>query len=175
MGATMLRRLRISLILPALAGAVVFSPAQAEIVGWVDASGRTTYSNLPPPAGVRVTDVIKEAPPPARTPAQAADEESQAQVRTLTERVRQLEWQVEQARRDASPPVVYQSAAYPPPPRTACDPDTFDCDLSWGPVFYVGGVVPRSHREHHFEPFRGKHHFAPPPPTRLVTTSAPRR
>src|SRR5690349_18536779 len=48
--------------------------AHADIYTWVDSAGRTNVSNLEPPEGARVTNVVREKPP---TPSEAAAREAQ--------------------------------------------------------------------------------------------------
>src|SRR5271169_6884742 len=104
------------LFLPAvLVGAVSLQPAYADIYTWVDASGTINVSNLAPPDGAHVTNVIHASAPTAPAGDQAArDALRDAQVRTLAERVVQLENEVESAQREVLPPVLYPPL--PPPP-----------------------------------------------------------
>src|SRR5262249_2240887 len=77
----------------------------ADIYTWTDANGRVNISNLAPPEGVRVTNVMRETP---RTQAQieAAQEAARrAEVQALSDRVRQLEAEAEMSRRPMSVPV----------------------------------------------------------------------
>lgn len=108
--------LRISL--PAVLATVLGTQvAHADIYTWVDASGTINVSNLAPPDGVSVTRVLRADPTPPGDPA-ARD----AQVRALTERVSQLQDQIEMAQRQVPPPLPYPAmpppSAYPamPPP-----------------------------------------------------------
>jgi hypothetical protein len=91
-------------------------------------------ANVPPPI----------APPPMVDPA------AQAEVQFLAQRVRQLEYEVDYARRTPPPPMDY--AAYPPPPMQyvadagpppatyGCDPSWYGCS-GWGLGGYPVGVV----------------------------------
>lgn len=70
--------------------------AHADLYTWVDASGGMTVSNLTPPEGVRVTNVIAESAPTITT----RDDDTRgavrgAEVQTLAKRVQQLEDKVE--------------------------------------------------------------------------------
>jgi hypothetical protein len=86
--------------LPAvLAGTFGLQPAYADIYTWVDPSGVVKVSNLAPPENVRVTNVIHASAPKTTTPADAVrDPARDAELRALTERVRQLEDDVAVAR-----------------------------------------------------------------------------
>jgi hypothetical protein len=155
------RLLRASL--PAvLAGTFGLQLAHADIYTWVDASGTMNVSNLAPPEGVRVAKVMHSSAPATATRADAArDAAHQGEVQALAERVRQLEDEVELARRQAppqseyrsipAPPVVQYFVMPPPPPQYAvnpapsvnpgCDPAGFECGL-WGiPGIYGPSIV----------------------------------
>jgi hypothetical protein len=160
--------------LPALlAGTIGLPMAHADIFTWVDASGTINVSNLVPPDGVRVTNVIHENAPQGA----ARDAELQA----LAARVRQLEDEVAAAKPQA-PQVVYQGMPPPPamqyagdwaPPPTpyayaaappasvGCDPTWMNCGLWWGPgIFPASVVVPRAPKSRRFFPVRVEHHIA---------------
>ena len=78
-----------TLLLFALCAACLLpTAAWAEIYGWTDSNGQVTYSNLPPPPGVHVTDVIHETPLSAKDVQQANYE---AQIRALNDRIRLME------------------------------------------------------------------------------------
>jgi len=79
-----------------LAGTFGLQPAHADIYTWIDGCGVVNVSNLAPPENVRVTNVIHASAPKATTRDDAARD---AEVQVLTERVRQLEDEVELARR----------------------------------------------------------------------------
>ena len=137
--------------------------ASADIYTWVDVSGRVNISNLDPPEGARVTNVVHTPVPKAAVPEVAAREAlREAEVQLLAERVRQLQDEVAAARRDAarqvdyravppSPAVQYESAWQPPPVQYAeaapasfyngCDPSWAGCGLVWWPGGYGTGVV----------------------------------
>lgn len=108
----------------------------AEIYGWIDGSGVVTYSNLPPPRGVAVTQVIHEDPV---SPKAQADAAHNAEVSALNDRIRLLEW--ERAR--PQPVVVdYPAAAPAPPAAFGCGPDGYyDCGQDLGP-YYTTGLLP---------------------------------
>jgi hypothetical protein len=131
--------------------------AHAAIYTWVDTSGTVNVSNLDPPEGVRVTRVIPDSPskPVSRTDA-AGDAARQVEVQALTDRVRQLEYEAEFARRQAPLEPVYQAAPapqyippqyvppqymqypadYAPAATSGCDAAWMDCGSWWGPYGY---------------------------------------
>jgi hypothetical protein len=104
-----------------LAGACALAPAHADIYTWTDDRGRVNISNLEPPEGARVTSVLreskatKEASEAARESAREREKEAlrDAEVRALAERVRQLQAEVELAKRPA-PAAVAQAPQYVP-------------------------------------------------------------
>ena len=75
-----------------LAGTFGLQPAHADLYTWVDASGGVNVSNLAPPEGVRITNVIPASPTATHDAREAARD---AEVQALTKRVRQLEDEVE--------------------------------------------------------------------------------
>jgi hypothetical protein len=84
------RLLRVTL--PALlAGTFGLEPAHADLYTWVDASGGVNVSNLAPPEGVRITNVIPASPTATHDAREAV---RSAEVDALTKRVRQLEDEV---------------------------------------------------------------------------------
>jgi uncharacterized protein DUF4124 len=104
-----------------LAGACALTSAHADIYTWTDDKGRVNISNLEPPEGARVTSVLreskamKEANEAARESAREREKEAlrEAEVRALAERVRQLQAEVEVAKR-APPVAVAQVPQYVP-------------------------------------------------------------
>ena len=82
--------------LPAvLAGTFGLQPAHADLYTWVDASGGVNVSNLAPPKGVRITNVISASASKATTRDDDGREGARdAEVQALTKRVRQLEDEV---------------------------------------------------------------------------------
>src|SRR4030095_2612299 len=161
--------------------------ARADIYTWSDGAGRVNVSNLAPPDGVQVTKVVPETPPPAPPhPVTPVDTLSRTEALALAERVRQLEYDVELAKRQTPPPIYYPAVPTPapvqyavasvqygpefsPPVSYGCDPSWFGCAGLWGPGFYPAGVVilgaPSIHRSfsHH-----GGHHSAMHGPGRPV-------
>jgi Domain of unknown function (DUF4124) len=88
----MLTRLLRATLPAVLAGTFGLQPAHADLYTWVDASGGVNVSNLAPPEGVRITNVTPASPTATRDAREAARD---AEVQTLTKRVRQLEDEVE--------------------------------------------------------------------------------
>lgn len=109
-----------------LAGAAALPlAASAEIYGWVDANGEVTYSNLPPPPGARVTDVIHDTPLSPQALAEAAQ---RSEVSALKDRLRLLELEMARSKRE----VVDYAAPPPAPPGVGCGPDgSVDCTASY--------------------------------------------
>jgi hypothetical protein len=161
--------------------------AHADIYTWVDASGATNVSNLAPPEGVRITKILH-----ASAPATVAREDAarQAEAQALAARVRQLEDEVDMARRQVPPAMEYR--ALPPPPpliqyviepapplvqyatinmgppaNPGCDPSWMGCGPWWFPGFYPASVVvlgaPNFRPVH---PIRGGRTFAVQQPVR---------
>jgi len=161
----MVRRL-LSAALPAvLACTLGVGGAHADIYTWVDASGIVNLSNLPPPEGVRITNVTHEIPQKlAMRDDDAREAARQAEMQALSDRVRQLENEVEAVRRPAPPPpVVYVPVPAPapvqyqaemtPPATGGCDPSWASCWGWWGSGFYPASVVlVRGPGFHHFPP-----------------------
>jgi len=75
-----------------LASTFGLQPAHADLYTWVDASGGVNISNLAPPKGVHITNVIPGSPTATRDAREAARD---AEMEALTKRVRQLEDEVE--------------------------------------------------------------------------------
>jgi hypothetical protein len=111
--ASIMRSLPLRIVPLLVAGALAVPLAHADVYTWTDKSGRLNVSNIAPPEGVHVSSVVHEDPPRARpTPPPAHD----VDVRALTERVAQLEDQVDRAKQQpALPPVVYRPAPPAPP------------------------------------------------------------
>ena len=173
-----------------LVGTVALQPAHADIYTWTDASGRMTISNLAPPEGVRVTNVLHESPPKVATSNDTARNAArEAEVQALAERVRQLENEAELARRPAPPQAEYRTVTVPPlmpygidiappPPQyavnmapptiRACDPTWIDCGLGWGPIIYPPSVVVlRASNFRHFAPIHHGRHVGPQRPVQV--------
>jgi hypothetical protein len=97
--------------------------AHADIYTWTDADGRVNVSNLAPPAGARVTSVMHETAPKIAPPSDSYREAArQAEALALADRVRQLESEVELARRPPPPPPEWAMAPAPPPVQYAYPP-----------------------------------------------------
>jgi hypothetical protein len=186
------------------AGVVAPQLANADITTWVDASGTVNVSNLDPPAGARVTKVIHEsASKPTRDEA-ARDAARRADVQALTDRVQELEDELEHNRRPA--PVEYRAVPMPTPvpypvpypvetaPAPAqyagagpyasggCDPAWISCSSWWNSYFYPYSVVVvrsanfrRGQNVHNGRPFGG-HQPAGQHPMRVSSAGGlPRR
>ena len=147
------------------AGALALPIAHAEIYTWIDASGGTNVTNLPPPDGAKVTKVQHALPPEIAARQDAAREAAQrAEAQALTERVHRLEDEAALAAnrapppdyRPAAPPVVQyivepQPVSLPQAIETAqpqspygyggCDPTWWGCGLSWFPGVYPASVI----------------------------------
>lgn len=147
-------------LLPAvLAGACALPLAHADIYTWTDDSGRVNLSNLTPPEGANATRVVQESVPKAASRNEAArDALRDAEVQVLAERVRQLQYEVELAKRPLpqqveyraipAPPIIQyfappevQYAVAAPPMSGGCDFGYMDCGLGWGPGFYPVSYV----------------------------------
>jgi hypothetical protein len=149
-----------------LAGVLALPVAHAEIYTWIDASGGTNVSNLPPPDGAKVTKVQHSLPPEIAAREDAArDAARRAEAQALTERVHQLEDEAALAAsraplpdyRPAAPPPVVQYIVEPQPapmqqaietarPQSlygygGCDPTWWGCGLSWFPGVYPASVI----------------------------------
>jgi hypothetical protein len=103
-------------LLATLAGATMMhEPARADVFTWVDKSGSINVSNLAPPDGVHVTNVVHTTPEDvAAREAAAREAVRQMEMQALAERVRQLEGQLQFA--SMPPPVQYHPPPAPPPP-----------------------------------------------------------
>jgi len=139
--------LPLTIALAALPGSV-----NADIYTWIDSSGIKTYSDAPPPKGVRVLDVLRETPVKPLTAAEIAakrDAEQQAQIQSLNDRIRSLEQETRLARYPVALPSSQYSA---PPPSLPCDPAWSGCDSFWPAPFLSVPVVVirRPHDEHRF-------------------------
>jgi hypothetical protein len=165
--------------------------ARADIYTWTDASGRINVSNLAPPQGARVTNVVHERSPAASAPLSDAARNAarDAEVQALEERVRELQDGVERARRQApapmdyrpipeppaarygvafAPPVVQYADAAAPAANPGCDATWVGCGPWWGPGIYPASVVVlRTPSFHRFHPARGGHRMVARHPLRM--------
>ncbi len=125
-----LLRVLVPLVLAFMLG---LNAADAAIYTWVDASGTVNLSNLSPPAGAKVTSVTQDSPPPRIAPRAdpPVDVVNQPEVQALSDRVRQLEYEAEFARRQPPPAPAYPS--FPPVQYSQypADATSLDCDPSW--------------------------------------------
>ena len=174
------RRALWSLLVGIVAGVSYPPLARADVYTWVDGSGVTNVSNLPPPEGIRVSNVTRAAPKDPAREAALREAARESEMRALDERVRQLQAEVEQSRRENPPPQAFSSpppmhhapapaAPYvivvSPPPPTYPQPSG-GCDYAWGncgfgfwPGFYPTSVVVP--RDRHFRHHRHPHHHHP--------------
>jgi hypothetical protein len=163
--------------IPAALAAVLafaFGPplACADVYTWTDAKGVVNVSNLAPPDGARVEKVVHDVaravvPPSVPTPVSSIDPLAQAEVQVLATRVRQLEYEIDLAKRQAPAveyvpvpmPATMQYGMEPPPVQSnyGCDPSWFGCG-AWAFGGYPAGVVvlaapnfrrPFPHRRNH--------------------------
>ena len=168
-------------------------PACADIYTWVDASGMVHISNLSPPESARVFSVLREKPQQLLAREDSARNAArQAELEALSDRVRELEREVESVQPPAPPQVIYVPVPAPAvvqyqqttnpvqyqasialPVSSECDPGWAGC---WGwlaSAFYPTSVVvvgaPNSHRHRADRPRR---HFLAKAPAR---TSVPVR
>ncbi len=174
--------------LPAiLAGALELPLAHADIYTWIDASGMINVSNIAPPEGARVTNILHARPPEVVARENAAREAMrQAETQVLSERVRQLEDEVALARRQAPPRTDYRSVPPPPiqyvvepgalpmqyavdvapPVYAGCDSAWLGCGLWWAPGIYPASVfVVSAPSFRRFPPVRSGHNVAIRAPT----------
>ena len=185
----MRRGLKAAVLAAILAGSLGALTARADVYVWTDAAGVTNVSNLPPPEGSRRVSVTRTAPRDAAQEAASREAARQAEMRALDERMRQLEADAEQARREAAqalaaaqprhapapaaPPVVVvvapsaQAPAYAPP-MGPCDYTWGNCGWGSWPGFFSPGLVVvsddrrRSHHHSHHRPHhRPAHHERP--------------
>jgi hypothetical protein len=162
-------------------GLLAATAARAEIVGWVDDSGKVTYTNMAPPKGAKVVDRIEEDRSEPRAAARP-DPLRSDELRALNDRISSLEDDLRQAMRT---PPSSQPPAYSPPPSPfasgTCDSWFFDCNdwgPSWaGPVYfsYGRGFAPRlQHTGRHVHDGGQWRHDGPHAP-RVAPRSAPPR
>jgi hypothetical protein len=130
-------------VLVALACALAEPCAHADVYAWIDASGTLVLSDLTPPPGARVIDVVADSPTAVstRSPASAAYEAArQDEIEFLSERVRLLERTVELVGRQPAPVATYGMI---PAQGTSgwCDSPWSYCGAGWGPAIYPGIVL----------------------------------
>jgi hypothetical protein len=136
-------------VLLALGSSCLPAVANAEIYGYLDSDGSFTYTNIPPPANARVTDVIHEDPPvPAKVAAEAA---RQSEINALNDRIRLLELENSRAKH-----VTVDYPAQPVAPAgVGCGPNgQYECSDDYGPYYTTGllypvGVRYRGNRDWH--------------------------
>jgi len=142
---------------PVLICAVSAQQACADVYAWVDASGALVYSDVAPPPGVRLLHTVPEpvsraapgaAPRAAPRASSSADARQQADMQRLSDRVLQLEQEVDSASRRSSPVEEPDTTVAMPARSTRCDGTWADCWFSQNPAiypvnpgFYAPGVV----------------------------------
>jgi len=166
----------------AFASAAGWTPAHADIYTWVDPSGNVNLSNQPPPEGTRVTHVFREDPAVHASSDAARAVAQREALRALSERVAQLEHDLDTP--SPPPPAPPAPAVYVPPiPAPAAYPSFVtepvvapaspaygNCTDPWASClspgyfgFYPSSVVVLSAPAHGFRPpHRGR---APLPPS----------
>jgi hypothetical protein len=154
--------------LPAVLACMLGLPcARADVYAWIDASGTVVLSDLAPPPGARVIDVVADNAAPVATRAAVPasyDAARQAEIEFLTERVRLLERTVELGSRQPVPAAQYGTGPPPGINNGWCDPPWSYCGPWWGPAVYPGViVVPRSSGFRGFARFHRGQRFVVPP------------
>jgi hypothetical protein len=161
-------KLRVALLV-ALACALGVPCAHADIYAWIDASGTLVLSDLTPPPGARVIDVVADSTAAAPTYASAPvtyETARQGEIAFLSERVRLLEREIELVGRQPIPAATYGVA--PAQGMTGwCDSAWSYCGPGWGPAIYPGiVVVPGAPGFRGFARFHRGRSFAVPAPAR---------
>lgn len=170
------------LVLLTLLGVTKFAAAQ-QIYGWTDANGDVTYSNLPPPKGAKVTDVIPDSPMSPQAIQEAA---RRSELSALRDRIRLLELEQERSKREV---VDYPGTPAATPISAPCSGDTSaDCDPTAAP-YYTSGLLYGTGRQRRDNDHHGDHHgnhpgdghphptraplsITAPPPARAVPIAA---
>src|SRR4051812_16249454 len=115
--------------------------ANADIYAWTDQSGNMTLSDVPPPKGVRVLEVVSEPPPGTAARSETYAPRNSAHdahdVRILAERVRVLERQVDLASSEQAASAAQYQAAPSPQPTYGCQRVWADCWWWWTRAPYV--------------------------------------
>jgi hypothetical protein len=164
-----------ALITALLAAAFSTVTSAQQIYGWTDSNGVVTYSNLPPPKGVKVTDIIPDTP---LSPQAVQDAARRSEISALNDRIRLLEFEQARSKREV--------VDYPPEPAqllsAGCSPDANnDCNSQWGPYYSVGFLygsgVRRDHGGHAVghsggHPAQPPIHLSPPPISQGVPIAA---
>ncbi len=164
------RPLLTTLLSPVVFCSLGLQDAHADVYAWEDKAGHLTFSDVPPPPGARVLETVSEnqtkdgGPAPSASPRGTAQE---SEVRNLSERVRQIEQQVDLASTPATSVKQYESVP-PPPLDVRCNGKWADCWWSrnqpfYGPSLYgpaFGAVIVPSHGFRDFHRFHGMRRFA---------------
>lgn len=171
-----------------LAGTLAPTLARADIYTWTDVSGKINISNITPPQGVQVTSVVHESAQKSAPRIDAArDAAHDAEMQALEERVRQLQDEVELAKRpvpaqaeyrpmptampygaDLAPAPAQYADDSAPAAYAGCDPTWAGCGSWWGPGFYPASVIVlRAPSFRRIRPIRGERHVVAHQPMRM--------
>ena len=121
--------------------------ATAQIYGWTDANGEVTYSNLPPPKGAKITDVIHDTPMSQQALNEAA---RRSEISALNDRIRLLELEAAASRRQ----VVDYSAPPSAPLSAGCGYDGYADCYGVSEPYYTTGLLYGTGGNRHY----GNHH-----------------
>lgn len=162
----------------------LFAGAGAQqIYGWTDANGDVTYSNLPPPKGAKVTDVIPDTPLSPQAVQEAA---RRSELSALKDRIRLLELEQARNKREVVDYPGTPATAEAPAPCTSdstagCDPTAapyYTTSLLYGTGRRRGDHDGDRHADHHGDghgprhPPHGPLNITPPPPAHAVPIAA---
>ena len=151
-----------------------------QIYGWTDSNGDVTYSNLPPPKGVKIMDVIPDKP---LSPAAVQEAARRSEISALNDRIRLLELEAARNKREVADYPGEPTASLPPL-SGPCAPDAYvDCNSQWAPYYNTGFLQGgyRHHHDdhgHHDDGRKGGHampaplRITPPPPGHAVPIAA---
>jgi hypothetical protein len=155
----MLKSHLLALLPAAIACSLPLQVAQADVYAWVNGSGGVTYSDVPPPAGARVLEVVPESAPRTVMPREPAQE---SDARILAERVRLLERQMDLAANQPAPAVQYQVPPATQYPTTSVPQTTFGCQGVWADCWWWWTQPPTAFSPVYgavVAPFTGFRHF----------------
>ena len=168
----MLTRLLGAVLSSVLAYTAGLPLAHADIYTWIDESGTVNVSNLNPPEGLQVTKIVHEIPRTIVAPPLAVSSTAPSvDVQVLAGRVRQLEYEVELAKRQVSPVMEYVAVPMSPTMQYGVEvapQASYGCDSGlngcWGGLGFgaypMGIVVLGAPTFRRPIPSRGGHRFA---------------